>query len=211
MVERFPDTSTRLPINAGARVSHSLAGTSVHPESPAADAPVCGAGTSWASTGGAATAGVATPPPARDSDETSIICNAGPAPTITTTPRTKTPSHVRTHPFLAIHETYSLLIWSNNTIARICLRICPLIAPLFVKLLRGSRRGSVERSPDSSTRLPINPGARVRQSLAGTSVHPVSAAAELPVCAAGALGAISADSAKAEAESCRAAANATAE
>src|SRR5437764_1343558 len=198
MVERFPDTSTRLPINAGARVSHSLAGTSVHPESPAADAPVCGAGTSWASTGGAATAGVATPPPARDSDETSIICNAGPAPTITTTPRTKTPSHVRTHPFLAIHVTCSLLIWSNNTIARICLRICPLIAPLLVKVLRGSRRGSVERSPDSSTRLPINPGARVRQSLAATSVHPGSTVDEVAGCVQGDLSAFGTDTATAE-------------
>src|SRR5438128_720683 len=103
----------------------------------------------------------------------SIICNTGPAPTITTTPRTKTPLQVRRQLFSVIQVTCSLLIRSNDTVATIRWRMRPVITPVLRKPLLGS----TERFPNTSTRLPINPGARVGQSVAWTSVHPESAGA----------------------------------
>src|SRR5438128_5163010 len=101
-------------------------------------------------------------PPARDSNEMSIICNTGglsdaaaqrgggccerhagsrhtgPRCPLTTVPRTKTPTQVSRQLFLRNHHACSVLIWSNRTVARGSLQLVPLISPVLLKPSCGS-------------------------------------------------------------------------
>src|SRR5438132_4041191 len=92
-------------------------------------------------------------PPARDSNEMSVIRNTGgaseqrgwggaphirPGRSLKTIPRTKTPTQVSRHLFVRNHPACSVLIWSNSTVARGSLQLVPLISPVLLKLSRGS-------------------------------------------------------------------------